>query len=97
MAPPDTHEAQARALMAKALTLSKADACEVNLDGNTGGNIRYARNTVSTAGATEDMHVGGAVQLRQPHRHRHAQRVRRRDDRAGGAPLRGAGPPGARG
>lgn len=45
---------QARALMRKALSYSKADACEVNLDANRGGNIRYARNTVSTAGATDD-------------------------------------------
>jgi predicted Zn-dependent protease len=46
---------QARALMTKALGYSKADACEVNLDANRGGNIRYARNSVSTAGATDDM------------------------------------------
>jgi predicted Zn-dependent protease len=46
---------QARALMQKALGYSKADACEVNLDANRGGNIRFARNTVSTAGATDDM------------------------------------------
>jgi predicted Zn-dependent protease len=46
---------QARALMQKALSYSKADACEVNLDANRGGNIRFARNTVSTAGATDDM------------------------------------------
>lgn len=45
---------EARALMQRALRLSKADACEVNLNANTGGNIRYARNTVSTAGATQD-------------------------------------------
>jgi predicted Zn-dependent protease len=46
---------QAKALMTKALSYSKADACEVNLDANRGGNIRFARNTVSTAGATDDM------------------------------------------
>jgi predicted Zn-dependent protease len=45
---------QARALMEKALHLSKAEACEVNLNANSGGNIRYARNTVSTAGSTQD-------------------------------------------
>ena len=45
---------QARALMQKVLSQSKADACEVNLDANRGGNIRYARNSVSTAGATDD-------------------------------------------
>ena len=51
---PELNEAQARELLAQALKLSKAEACEVNIGGNTGGNIRYARNTVSTAGATED-------------------------------------------
>ena len=41
----------AKAIMAKALEYSKADGCEVNLSGSDSGNIRYARNTVSTAGA----------------------------------------------
>ena len=36
--------------MEKALSFSKADACEINLSGSNRGNIRYARNTVSTAG-----------------------------------------------
>ena len=45
---------QARALMQKVLSHSKADACEVNLDANRGGNIRFARNSVSTAGSTDD-------------------------------------------
>lgn len=36
--------------MEKALGYSKADACEVNLTGSESGNIRYARNSVSTAG-----------------------------------------------
>ena len=44
-------ETQARELMQRVLRLSKADACEVNLNGNAGGTVRYARNTVSTAGA----------------------------------------------
>lgn len=43
-------EEEARKIMEKALSFSKADACEVNLDGGESGNIRYARNTVSTAG-----------------------------------------------
>lgn len=41
---------EARQIMEKALSFSKADACEVNLSGSESGNIRYARNTVSTAG-----------------------------------------------
>src|SRR5512146_3247917 len=48
---------QARALMDRALRLSKADACEVNLNANSGGNIRFARNTVNTAGANEDLQM----------------------------------------
>src|SRR6201996_3789936 len=40
----------AQALMKKALGFSKADECEINLNGSDGGNIRYARNAVSTSG-----------------------------------------------
>lgn len=36
------------------LGYSKADECEANLSGSVGGNIRYARNSVSTSGADED-------------------------------------------
>jgi len=41
---------EARQIMEKALSYSTADSCEVNLGGSESGNIRYARNTVSTAG-----------------------------------------------
>lgn len=41
---------EAQALLKKALSFSKADECEVSLNGSTGGNIRYAKNAVSTAG-----------------------------------------------
>jgi predicted Zn-dependent protease len=41
---------EAQALMKKVLALSKADEIEVNLTGSDGGNIRYARNSVSTSG-----------------------------------------------
>jgi len=36
--------------MKKVLSYSKADECEVNLNGSDNGNIRYARNSVSTSG-----------------------------------------------
>jgi predicted Zn-dependent protease len=39
-----------RPVLKKVLSYSKADECEVNLDGSDGGNIRYARNSVSTSG-----------------------------------------------
>lgn len=40
----------AQVLLKKVLGFSKADECEVSLAGREGGNIRYARNAVSTAG-----------------------------------------------
>ena len=43
-----------RKLLERALSFSKADAFEANIFGNRGGNIRYARNSVSTAGANDD-------------------------------------------
>tara|TARA_R110002074_G_scaffold167299_3_gene328355 strand:+ start:32169 stop:33485 length:1317 start_codon:yes stop_codon:yes gene_type:complete len=41
---------EARKILEKALSFSKADTCEINLNGSNSGNIRYARNTVSTSG-----------------------------------------------
>ncbi len=41
---------EAKKIMEKALSFSKADGCEVSLSGNESGNIRYARNTVTTSG-----------------------------------------------
>jgi predicted Zn-dependent protease len=41
---------EAQALLKKVLGYSKADECEVNLSGTNRGNIRYARNSVSTSG-----------------------------------------------
>ena len=41
---------EAQALLKKVLAFSKADECEVSLTGSEGGNIRYARNAISTAG-----------------------------------------------
>ena len=40
----------AQALLKKVIAFSKADECEVGLSGTEGGNIRYARNSVSTSG-----------------------------------------------
>jgi predicted Zn-dependent protease len=41
---------EARQILEKALSYSTADTCEINLGGSESGNIRYARNTVSTSG-----------------------------------------------
>ncbi|MEM7110214.1 MAG: TldD/PmbA family protein [Bacteroidota bacterium] len=41
---------EAKQILEKALSFSTAETCEINLNGSESGNIRYARNTVSTAG-----------------------------------------------
>jgi predicted Zn-dependent protease len=43
-------EDECRSLMKKALSYSKADECEVSINGQDTGNIRYARNEISTSG-----------------------------------------------
>jgi hypothetical protein len=42
---------EAQTLLKKVLGFSKADECEASIGGSEGGNIRYARNSVSTSGA----------------------------------------------
>lgn len=44
-------EAEAKTLLQKVLSYSKADECEANLSGEERGNLRYARNEVSTSGS----------------------------------------------
>ncbi len=46
---------EARKILEKVLSYSKADSCEISLNGSKGGNIRYARNTVSTSGTESNM------------------------------------------
>jgi predicted Zn-dependent protease len=46
---------QSKSILKKVLGFSKADTCEANLTGTDAGNIRYARNTVSTAGENSDV------------------------------------------
>lgn len=43
-------EQEAKALLERVLKYSKADECEINLSGDKRGNLRYARNEVSTSG-----------------------------------------------
>lgn len=45
----------ARAILEKVVAFSEADGCEANLTGSVEGNIRYARNSVSTAGETRNV------------------------------------------
>lgn len=46
---------EAKKIIDKVLSYSKADEMSVSLSGNQRGNIRYARNSVSTAGESENM------------------------------------------
>ena len=49
---------EAQVILKKALSYSKADECTVSLSGSEGGNIRYARNAVSTAGDVSNLSLG---------------------------------------
>ncbi len=46
-------ESEARSILQKILALSRADECEVTLGGGRSANLRFARNAVSTSGASE--------------------------------------------
>lgn len=48
---------EAQTLLKKVLSYSKAEQCEVNINGSEGGNIRYARNSVSTSGAINQLNL----------------------------------------
>lgn len=48
-------ETEARALLEKTLSFSKADECQVTLGGGRNGNLRFARNTVSTSGGSDQL------------------------------------------
>jgi len=45
----------------KVLSLSKGDQCEVKVTGSRTGNIRYARNAVSTSGLIDDVQLAVSV------------------------------------
>ncbi len=48
-----SHE-ETRRICDKVIGMSRADQCIVNISGSRTGNIRYARNNISTAGLVED-------------------------------------------
>ncbi|WP_026354521.1 TldD/PmbA family protein [Massilia niastensis] len=48
---------QTKRICDRVLSLSKADECIVNIEGNRIGNIRFARNAVSTAGLADDTRI----------------------------------------
>ena len=45
---------EAQTILKKVLSFSTADECEATLSGNIGGNVRSARNSISTAGASDN-------------------------------------------
>lgn len=54
-------EAEAKAILNKVVALSKADECTATLEGSVEGNIRFARNDVSTSGVVSDTALGVQV------------------------------------
>ena len=48
-------EQEAKKIIDKVLSFSKADETSVTINGGRRGNIRFARNTVSTSGETDDL------------------------------------------
>ncbi|SFP74160.1 TldD/PmbA family protein [Hymenobacter arizonensis] len=55
-------QTEAQDILKKVLSFSTADECEATLNGTIGGNVRSARNTISTAGAVDNVSL--AVQSR---------------------------------
>jgi predicted Zn-dependent protease len=52
---------ETRRITDRVIALAKADECTVTLTGSRTGNIRYARNNVSTAGLVEDAQLSVSV------------------------------------
>jgi predicted Zn-dependent protease len=50
-------EAEAKAILDKVIAHSKADECIATLTGNREGNVRFARNSVSTSGVVNDVQL----------------------------------------
>jgi len=51
-------QAEAKRIIDKVLSYAKADETAVSLSGSRTGNIRYARNSVSTSGESDNMSLG---------------------------------------
>ena len=54
-------EQDAKTLLQKVIKLSKADECTATIEGSINGNIRFARNSVSTSGIISNAEL--AVQV----------------------------------
>ncbi|MBD2767730.1 TldD/PmbA family protein [Hymenobacter sp. BT664] len=48
-------QTEAQDILKKVLSFSTSDDCEATLNGSTSGNVRSARNTISTAGVTDNV------------------------------------------
>ncbi|UPL49281.1 TldD/PmbA family protein [Hymenobacter sublimis] len=48
-------QTEAQGILKKVLSFSKADECEATLNGQTGGNVRSARNAISTSGGIDNV------------------------------------------
>jgi predicted Zn-dependent protease len=55
------NQEEAKRIADRVIGLSKADECSVAINGSRVGNIRFARNSVSTAGLTDDMRLSVTV------------------------------------
>ena len=51
---PPVSESEARALLDRVIGLSQSEGCSADLQATRTGNIRFARNAVSTSGITDD-------------------------------------------
>lgn len=54
-------EAQAKAILDKVIGFSKADETSAQIGGGIAGNVRFARNNISTAGVVDDTELGVQV------------------------------------
>ena len=54
-------EAQAREILEKVVKMSVADECTASLNGGKQGNVRFARNDISTSGLVDDTSLGVQV------------------------------------
>lgn len=92
---PPYSETEARALLDRVMKLSRAEGCEADLQAARSGNVRFARNTVSTSGVTDDATLGirarygrkvGAAQVNQFDDESLARTLRRAEELARLAP-----------
>ena len=58
------NQEQAKRICDRVMGLSKADECRVVINGTRTGNIRYAQNSVSTAGLNENTQMTVTVVAR---------------------------------